>query len=70
MKLRNWIKLAVVVIVVALVACLALNGLQLGNSKYRIKPVGEAITLGLDLQGGISTVYVAKDSSVENFDNS
>ena len=68
MKLRNWIKLAVVVIVVALVACLALNGLQLGNSKYRIKPVGEAITLGLDLQGGISTVYVAKDTSVENFD--
>ena len=68
MKVRNWIKLLVVVILVAVIGFLAINGAQIGKSKYSIKPVGEAITLGLDLQGGISTVYVAKDTTVDNFD--
>lgn len=68
MKVWNWIKLLVVVVLVALVACLAVNGTRIGKSKYMIKPVGQAITLGLDLKGGISTVYVAKDTDVENFD--
>lgn len=68
MKVRNWIKLLVVVVLVALISYLAINGAQIGNTKYSIKPVGKAITLGLDLQGGISTVYVAKDTDVDNFD--
>lgn len=68
MKVRNWIKLLVVVVLVALIGYLAINGAQIGNTKYSIKPVGKAITLGLDLQGGISTVYVAKYTDVDNFD--
>ena len=67
MKIKSWIKIAVVAVLIVLVACLALNGIQIG--KYIVTPVGDAISLGLDLQGGISTVYVAKDSSVENFDS-
>lgn len=68
MKVKSLIKIAVVAVLIVLVACVAVNGTRIGNTKYVIKPVGEAISLGLDLQGGISTVYVAKDTSAENFD--
>ena len=68
MKVWNWIKLLIVVALVAVISFLAVNGARVFDTKYSIKPVGEAITLGLDLQGGISTVYVAKDTSVDNFD--
>ncbi|MGI6238024.1 MAG: protein translocase subunit SecD [Christensenellales bacterium] len=76
MKVKSWVKLAVIVVLIALVASLALNGLRFGDyiknskiSKYAIKPVGEAISLGLDLKGGISTVYTARDMNVEGFDD-
>lgn len=76
MRAKSWIKLAVIVVLIALVALLALNGLKFSTftsntkiGKYQIKPVGEAISLGLDLKGGISVVYVAKDTSVDNFDD-
>lgn len=68
MKVKSMIKIAVVAVLIILVASVAINGTRIGNTKYLIKPVGEAISLGLDLQGGISTVYVAKDTSVDNFD--
>lgn len=68
MKVKSMIKIAVVAVLIVLVASVAINGTRIGNTKYLIKPVGEAISLGLDLQGGISTVYVAKDTSVDNFD--
>ncbi len=74
MRAKSWIKLAVIVVLIALVALLAFNGLKFSSftsntkiGKYQIKPVGESISLGLDLQGGISVVYVAKDPSVDNF---
>ncbi len=76
MRAKSWIKLAVIVVLIALVALLAFNGLKFSTftsntkiGKYQIKPVGEAISLGLDLQGGISVVYVAKDTTVDNFDD-
>ena len=67
MKIKSWIKIAVVAVLIVLVACLALNGIQIG--KYIVTPVGDAISRGLDLQGGISTADAAEDSSVENFDS-
>ncbi|MDO4357934.1 MAG: protein translocase subunit SecD [Clostridia bacterium] len=66
MKTKSWIKLGVVTVLIVLVACIALNGFQVG--KYIVKPVASAISLGLDLRGGLSTEYVAVDSSVEDFD--
>lgn len=54
-------------VLIVLVACLALFGLKLSRI-YSIKPVGEAISLGLDLQGGISTEYIATDTTLEDFD--
>ena len=66
MKTKSWIKLGVTAVLIVLVAFLALNGCQVG--KYILKPVGSAISLGLDLRGGISTEYRAVDSTIEDFD--
>ena len=66
MKARSWITLGITVLLIAIVSYLALFGAQVG--KYILKPVSRAISLGLDLRGGISTEYVAKDTSVDDFD--
>ena len=66
MKSRSWITLGITVLLIAVVSFVALHGVQAG--KYIFMPVSEAISLGLDLRGGISTEYVAKDTSVDDFD--
>lgn len=63
---KSLIKLGIVALLIVVVAFLALNGLQVG--KYILKPVSSAISLGLDLRGGVSTEYIATDTSVENYD--
>ena len=70
MKGKSIAKLAVTLVVIVLVALLALFGLKIPqiSKVYGIKPVSEAISLGLDLRGGISTEYIATDTTVENFD--
>ena len=70
MKRKSIAKLAVTFVVIVLVTLLALNGLKIPQiSKiYSIKPVAKAISLGLDLSGGISTEYAAVDTTVEDFD--
>ena len=71
MKGKSIAKLAVTLVVIVLVALLALYGLKIPQiSKiYGIKPVAEAISLGLDLRGGIATEYIATDTTVENFED-
>ena len=71
MKGKSIAKIAVTLVVIVLVSLLALNGLYVPQiSKiYGIKPVAEALSLGLDLRGGISTEYIATDTTVENFDS-
>ena len=66
MKAKALIKLLIVAILIAAVSFLALNGLQI--DKYILKPVASAISLGLDLRGGISTEYIVTDTDVENYD--
>lgn len=70
MKGKSIAKLAVTLIVIVLVSLLALNGLHIPqiSKVYGIKSVTEAISLGLDLRGGISTEYIATDTTVEDFD--
>lgn len=63
---KSLIKLGIVALLIVLVAVLALNGLQIG--KYILKPVSSAISLGLDLRGGVSTEYIATDTSMENYE--
>ncbi len=66
MKVKSLVKLGIVALLIVIVAFLALNGLQVG--KYILKPVGSAISLGLDLRGGVSTEYRATDTTMENYD--
>lgn len=70
MRGKSIAKLAITAVVIVLVALLALNGFHCDaiSKVYGIKPVGEAISLGLDLRGGISTEYIATDTTIENFD--
>lgn len=65
MKTKSLVKLCVTLVLVVLVGVLAINGCQVG--KYILKPVGQAISLGLDLRGGIYAVYLG-DTEAESFD--
>ena len=65
MKVKSLIKLGIVAVLIVVVAFLAVNGLQVG--KYILKPVGSAISLGLDLRGGVSTEYRVTDTTVDNY---
>jgi len=66
MKAKSIIKLCIVAVLIVVVSFLALNGMQVG--KYILKPVGSAISLGLDLRGGVSTEYIVTDTDVENYE--
>lgn len=62
------ISLVVILALVAVAAYLALFGVGKGTMIHYLKPWGEAISLGLDLRGGVYTVYQAKDSDQADFD--
>ena len=64
---KSLIKLVIVAVLIVVVAFLALHGLQIG--KYVLKPVSSAISLGLDLRRGVSTEYIATDTTMENYDS-
>jgi len=66
MKAKSLVKLGIVALLIAAVGFLALNGMQVG--KYILKPVGSAISLGLDLRGGVSTEYRVTDTTLENYE--
>ena len=68
-RLRAIISLVVTLVVVAVVGCVALFGVGKGTMIHYLKPWGEAISLGLDLRGGVYTVYQAKDNTVEDFES-
>ena len=65
MKTKSLVTLCVTLVLVVLIGVLAINGCQVG--KYILKPVGQAISLGLDLRGGIYAVYLG-DTTAENFE--
>ena len=67
-RTRAVIALVCVLLVIAVAAYLALFGLGRGASIHYLKPGGEAISLGLDLRGGVYTVYQAEDSAQDDFD--
>lgn len=63
------ISLIVILLIICIGAFLGLNGFGKGTMINYLKPWGEAISLGLDLRGGVYTVYQADDPTVENFDD-
>ena len=62
------ISLLVIICLIVVVGYLALCGFGKGRMINYLKPWGEAISLGLDLRGGVYTVYQAEDPTVEDFD--
>ena len=65
-RVRAALSLVIILAVVALAGYVALFGIGKGTMINYIKPWGEAISLGLDLRGGVYTVYQAEnDGSIE-----
>jgi len=66
MKKRSLVGIIVTFILIALLCFVVINGFSVGI--YEIKPLN-GIQQGLDLTGGVYTVYQAADTSIENFDD-
>ena len=67
-RIRAVISLVAIVVVVAVCAYLGLFGFGKGPMINYLKPWGDAISLGLDLRGGVYTVYQAEDNGDPDFD--
>lgn len=65
MKTKSAVRLIVVIVLIAAFGALAICGLTIGA--FEIKPVAEGISQGLDLRGGVSAVYEAKDEGQADF---
>ena len=65
MKVKSLVILGVTLLLIVLIGLLAVNGMHVG--KYIFKSVGDSVSLGLDLRGGIYAVYLG-DTSAEDFD--
>ena len=58
-RVRAVLSLAAILVVIAISAYLALFGFGKGTMITYLKPWGEAISLGIDLRGGVYPVYEA-----------
>lgn len=67
-RVRALVSLVAILVVVAVCAYLGLNGFGKGTMITYLKPWGDAISLGLDLRGGVYTVYQAEDNGDPDFD--
>ena len=68
-RTRAILSLVVILVVVALVGYVALFGIGKGTRINYIKPWGEAISLGLNLRGGVYTVYQAENDGSLDFES-
>ncbi len=67
MNVRKIVALVLIVFLTAVFGVIAINGIAWGI--YEIRPLAEQIPKGLDLTGGVSVVYEAKDLSDPNLAN-
>ena len=67
-RIRAVISLVAIIVVVAVCAYLGLCGFGKGTMINYLKPWGDAISLGLDLRGGVYTVYQAENNGDPDFD--
>ena len=68
LRARALVSLVAIIVVVAICAYLGLCGFGKGTMINYLKPWGDAISLGLDLRGGVYTVYQAEDNGDADFD--
>ncbi|MBP3656895.1 MAG: protein translocase subunit SecD [Clostridia bacterium] len=62
------VSLVAILVAIVVVGYVALFGIGKGTMINYLKPWGEAISLGLDLRGGVYTVYEAEDNTAEDFE--
>ena len=65
---RAIVSLLAILVVVAVCGYVALFGIGKGTMIHYLKPWGEAISLGLDLRGGVYTVYAAENDGSAEFE--
>ena len=58
MNFKSLVKLVLIICIIAVLSFIALNGLEIGI--YKVVPMKDGIVLGLDLQGGLYSIYEAK----------
>ena len=63
------VSLVAILAAVVVVGCIALFGIGKGTMIHYLKPWGEAISLGLDLRGGVYTVYEAENDGSADFES-
>lgn len=68
LRARALVSLVAIIVVVAICAYLGLCGFGKGTMINYLKPWGDAISLGLDLRGGVYTVYQAENNGAPDFD--
>lgn len=68
LRARALVSLVAIIGVVAVCAYLGLCGFGKGTMINYLKPWGDAISLGLDLRGGVYTVYQAENNGDPDFD--
>lgn len=67
-RVRALVSLVAILVVVAICGYVALFGIGKGTMINYLKPWGEAISLGLDLRGGVYTVYQAENDNSAEFE--
>ena len=67
-RARALVSLVAILVIVAVCGYVALFGIGKGTMINYLKPWGEAISLGLDLRGGVYTVYAAEDDGSADFE--
>lgn len=68
-RIISLVSLCVLIVVYVIFAVLGVSGAHFGaNGLYIWKPIGEALSLGLDLRGGVYTVYQGKDPGDGTFE--
>ena len=67
-RTRAVIALVCTLVILVAAGSLALFGFGKGSMIHYLKPWGEAISLGLDLRGGVYTVYQGEDDGEGDFD--
>lgn len=68
LRARALVSLVAIIVVVVICAYLGLCGFGKGTMINYLKPWGDAISLGLDLRGGVYTVYQAENNGDPDFD--
>lgn len=68
LRARALVSLVAIIVVVAVCAYLGMCGFGKGTMINYLKPWSDAISLGLDLRGGVYTVYQAENNGDPDFD--